>query len=53
LKEDYDRAWRKLAELALTALRADDVDSDTLQSALAVLAIARGALKLGCSVEFS
>jgi hypothetical protein len=50
LREGYERAWRKLAELALTALRANDINSDTLQSALAVLAIARGALKLGALI---
>jgi len=51
LREDYERAWRKLAELALGELRADDVDPDTLQSGLAVLAIARGALKLGAIIN--
>jgi len=51
LREDYERAWRKLAELALAKLREDDVDPDTLQSALAVLAIARGALKLGAMIN--
>jgi len=38
------------AELALTKLR-DNVDFDTLQSALAVLAIARGELKLGAMIH--
>lgn len=51
LREDYERAWRKLAELALAKLREDDIDPDTLQSALAVLAIARGALKLGAMIH--
>jgi hypothetical protein len=51
LREDYERAWRKLAELALAKLREDDVDPDTLQSALAVLAIAGGALKLGAMIN--
>ncbi len=50
LSEDYQRAWRKLADLALTRLR-DGVDSDTLQSTLAVLAIARGELKLGAMIS--
>ena len=50
LSGDYERAWQKLAELALTRLR-DGVDSDTLQSALAVLAIARGDLKLGAMIS--
>jgi hypothetical protein len=49
LREDYERAWLKLAELALTTLR-DAVDSDTLQSTLAVLGIARGDLKLGAMI---
>jgi hypothetical protein len=51
LRADYERAWRKLTELALAKLREDDVDPDTLQSALAVLAIARGALKLGAMIN--
>jgi hypothetical protein len=51
LREDYERAWRKLAELALAKLREDYVDPDTLQPALAVLAIARGALKLGAMIN--
>jgi len=51
ISEDYQRAWRKLAELALAKLRVDQVDSDTLQSALAVLAIARGNLKLGAMIN--
>lgn len=51
LSEDYQRAWRKLAELAFAKLQIDEVDSDTLQSALAVLAIARGDLKLGAMIN--
>ena len=51
LSEDYQSAWRKLAELAIAKLRVDEVDSDTLQSALAVLAIARGDLKLGVMIN--
>ena len=51
LRGDYEEAWQKLAELALTVLRADNVDPDTLQTALAVLAIARGDLKLGAMVN--
>ena len=51
LSDDYEMAWRKLAELALTKL-SDGVDSDTLQSALAVLAIARGDLKLGAIINY-
>ena len=50
LQEDYERAGQKLAELALTRLR-DGADSDTLQSTLAVLAIARGGLKLGAMIS--
>ncbi|MCM3872617.1 MAG: hypothetical protein ND895_18200 [Pyrinomonadaceae bacterium] len=51
LSEDYQRAWRKLAALALAALRVDEIDSDTLQSALAVVAIARGDLRLGAMIN--
>jgi hypothetical protein len=50
LQEDYERAWQKLAELALTRLR-NGANSDTLQSTLAVLAIARGGLKLGAMIS--
>ena len=50
LREDYEKAWQKLAELALARL-ADDADSNTLQSTLAVLAIARGTLKLGAMIS--
>jgi hypothetical protein len=51
LSEDYQDAWRKLAELASAKLRVGEVDSDTLQSALAVLAISRGDLKLGAMIN--
>ena len=51
MRGDYERAWQKLAELALIVLRDDDVDPATLQSALAVIAIARGDLKLGAMVN--
>jgi len=40
LSEDYQTAWRKLTALAIAKLRVDEIDSDTLQSALAVVAIA-------------
>jgi hypothetical protein len=49
LREDYERAWQKLEELALTRLR--DADSDTLHTTLAVLAVARGELKLGAMIS--
>ena len=41
----------RLSELALAKLREDDVNPDTLQSALAVLAITRGGLKLGAMIH--
>jgi hypothetical protein len=49
LNVDYQVAWEKLGELALTTLR-NGVDEETLQSSLAVLAIARGNLKLGAMI---
>ncbi len=49
LCDDYQVAWRKLEQLALTRLR-ESTDSETLQSLLAVLAIARGNLKLGALI---
>jgi hypothetical protein len=49
LSDDYQSAWRKLGQLALTTLR-KTADSETLQTALAVLAIAHGDLKLGALI---
>lgn len=49
LSEDYHAAWQQLDKLALTALR-NKTDSQTLQSLLAVIAIARGNLKLGALI---
>lgn len=49
LSDDYEVAWQKLGELALTTLR-KSVDWETLQSSLAVLAVARGNLKLGAMI---
>ena len=51
LSDDYQRAWRKLAQLAIAKLRFDAIDSNMLQSALAVLAIASGGLKLGAMIN--
>jgi hypothetical protein len=49
LNDDYKVAWQKLGEFALTTLR-KSVDLETSQSALAVLAVARGNLKLGAMI---
>jgi len=49
LRDDYQVAWRKLEQLALTSLR-ENADSETLQPLLAVIAIARGHLKLGALI---
>ena len=49
LRENYEEAWRKLAELALKMLH-EDIDSDTFRSVLSVLAIARGELKLAAII---
>ena len=49
LKSDYENSWIQLASLALDSLR-EGVDSTTLQASLAVLAIARGALKMGALI---
>jgi hypothetical protein len=49
LNDDYDVAWHKLGEFAVTTL-SQSVDSETLQSSLAVLAVARGNLKLGAMI---
>jgi len=46
LATDYRQAWAKLAELALEDLR-EAGDRDLMRSALAVVALARGDLKLG------
>ena len=49
LIDDYKSAWRKLDQLALVTL-GKTTDTETLQSTLAVLAIARGNLKLGALI---
>ena len=49
LRDDYQVAWRKLEELALTTL-CKKTNSESLQSSLAVLAIARGNLRLGALI---
>lgn len=49
LRDDYQIAWRKLEQLALATLQ-KPTDAPTLQSVLAVLAIARGNLKLGALI---
>ena len=49
LSDDYKSAWRKLDQLALVTL-GNTTDTETLQSTLAVLAIARGNLKLGALI---
>ena len=49
LSDDYDLAWQKLAQLSLTTLR-KTTGSEALQSALAVVAIAHGNLKLGALI---
>lgn len=49
LRDDYQVAWRKLEELALTTL-SKNTNSETLQALMAVLAIARGNLKLGALI---
>jgi hypothetical protein len=46
LKPDYEVAWENVAALALKDLEACD-DPFTVQSALSVVAISRGQLKLG------
>ena len=46
LQSDYETAWRDLAGLALSDLGSSN-DPLTVQSALSVVAIARGQLKLG------
>ena len=49
LRSDYEEAWKKLADLALGCLR-NSADPEMLQSSLAVLAIARGGLKMGALI---
>ena len=49
LVQDYREAWRALLEFALQDLRASD-DPETLQFALAVVALSRGLLALGAVV---
>jgi hypothetical protein len=49
LRSEYDEAWRLLVELAGQALRRQP-DASTVQSTLAVLALANGALKLGAMI---
>jgi hypothetical protein len=46
LRPDYEVAWRNIATLALRDLATSD-DPLTVQSALSVVAVARGQLKLG------
>lgn len=46
IRPDYETAWRDICALALKDLAAD-ADPFTVQSALSVVAIARGQLKLG------
>ena len=50
LSDDYQLAWQKLTQLALTTL-GKSVGSEALQSTLAVVAIARGNLKLGALIN--
>jgi hypothetical protein len=49
LSDDYQLAWQKLAQLALTTL-CKTTGSEALQSTLAVVAIAHGNLKLGALI---
>ena len=51
LQNDYDRAWEQLLDLAIKSLRRD-LDIYTLQSALAVIAIGKNALKLGALISW-
>ena len=48
---DYARAWKQLVGLAVTALQSDS-DAYTVQSALAILALARKAYKLGALINW-
>lgn len=49
LRTEYDEAWTRLVELAAKSLRRQP-DASALQSTLAVLALANGALKLGAII---
>jgi hypothetical protein len=51
LADDYARAWATLAELALADLRTT-VEPFVIHSALAVVALAKGATKLGSLIAF-
>lgn len=51
LVDDYRRTWTLLAELALADLRTNE-DPLVVRSALAVVALARGATKLGALIAF-
>jgi hypothetical protein len=51
LHDDYRTAWQRLGELALNTLR-HNIDSETLQSSMTVVAIARGDLKLGAMINW-
>jgi hypothetical protein len=51
LEFDYRRAWKQLFDLALTSLR-DEADADAVQSALAIVAIYKNALKLGALINW-
>jgi DNA-binding ferritin-like protein (Dps family) len=47
--DDYRRAWEALVEMALTSLRSH-ADALLVQSALAVVALGRNAVKLGALI---
>ena len=49
LLDDYRRAWEALVEMALTSLRSH-ADALLVQSALAVVAVGRNAVKLGALI---
>jgi hypothetical protein len=49
LRADYENALKRLKDMALLSLR-DKVDSSMMQSALSILAIANGELKLGALI---
>jgi hypothetical protein len=49
LFDDYKRAWSQLVEMALTSLRSN-ADTVFVQSALAVVALGRNAVKLGALI---
>ena len=51
LQDDYRRAWEQLINLAITSLH-EELDAYTVQSALAVIAIGKNALKLGALIHW-